>query len=281
MAYPKRLFIGLGLSIANGWPNNQGGDIEALTFTDHPQAQTVDEYATATFSCEVAGGIAPYSYQYKKNGVNVDTNSATLSFTAASADNNASIAVTVTDSAGTSITSTAAVLGVTIYAFKLDGVSQYFSMNTTVNLAVGDKTLFKFKAAPSNGATRVLFCNAANTDLYKVYLLGGTTLQGVNGYHTAKLDGVSVSSGYTMPTDGEIHEIEFTHLNNGDIKIFGATPVPSAFSNQSFFDLRFIRASGNITIPLNNKSQGATQLATIGSRIANIINYNPAGWLVK
>ncbi len=23
MAYPKRLFLGLGLSIANGWPNNQ------------------------------------------------------------------------------------------------------------------------------------------------------------------------------------------------------------------------------------------------------------------
>ena len=84
-----------------------------------------------------------------------------------------------------------------------------------------------------------------------------------------------------MPTDGDIHEIEFTHLLSGNIKVFGATPVPSAFSNQSFFDIRFIRAAGNITIPLNNKSQGAVQLATIGSRIANIINYNPAGWLVK
>lgn len=255
--------------------------VTPLSFVSQPQSKTVDEYALATFSCEVIGGVAPYSYQYQKNGANVGTNSAALSFTAAATDKNASITVTVTDSAGTSITSTAAVLGVTSYAFKLDGVSQYFSMNTTVNLAVGDKTIFKFKAAASTGATRVLFCDVGNTNDFKVYLLNGTVLKGILNRHTTKLDGVSISEDYVMPTDGDIHEIEFTHLLSGNIKVFGATPVPSAFSNQSFFDIRFIRAAGNITIPLNNKSQGAVQLATIGSRIANIINYNPAGWLVK
>jgi len=258
-----------------------GYNISILLFSSQPQSKTVDEYSLATFSCEIIGGIAPYTYQWKKNGVNTGTNSAALSFTAADADKNASITVTVTDSVGTVVTSSAAILGVTSYAFKLDGLSQYFSMDTPINLAVGDKTIFKFKAAASNGATRVLFCNAENTDIYKVYLLGGTNIQGINGLHTTKLDGVTISNNHVMPTDGNIHEIEFTHLNNGNIKIIGATPVPSAFSNQSFFDLRFIRAAGNITIPLNNKSQGSSQLATIGSRIANIINYNPAGWLVK
>ena len=33
MAYPKRLFIGLGLSLANGWPNNQGGGVVSRYFT--------------------------------------------------------------------------------------------------------------------------------------------------------------------------------------------------------------------------------------------------------
>ena len=258
-----------------------GYNISILSFVSIPQSKTVDEYSLATFSCEATGGVVPYSYQWKKNGVNVGTNSAALSFTAASADKNASITVTVTDSVGTVITSSTAVLGVTSYAFKLDGLSQYFSMDTSVALAAGDKTIFKFKAAPSTGATRVLFCNAENTDTFKVYLLSGTMLKGILGKHVAKLDGVVISEDYVMPTDGAIHEIEFSHLNGGNIKVFGATPVPSAFSNQSFFDLKFNRAAGNIAIPLNNKFQGAAQLATFGSRIANIINYNPAGWLVK
>jgi hypothetical protein len=246
-------------------------------FTLQPQSQTVDEYGTATFT---AAATNTTSYQWSKNAANSGTNSTSYAFATTAADNGAIVTVTATGVGGSTISNNAT-LSVVSYAFKLDGISQYFSMNTTVNLAVGDKTLFKFKAAASNGATRVLFCNAANTDLYKVYLLGGTTLQGVNGYHTAKLDGVSVSNNYTMPTDGAIHEMEFTHLNNGDIKIIGATPVPSAFSNQSFFDLRFVRAAGNITIPLNNKSQGASQTAAVGTRTANIINYNSAGWLVK
>jgi len=273
--------LGLGLFVGLNSIYKTGNSVAPIQFTQQPQSKTVDEYALATFSCEVIGGVAPYSYQYRKNGVNVGTNSAALSFTAAAADNNASITVTVTDSIGAVVTSSAAVLGVTSYAFKLDGLSQYFSMNTTVNLAAGDKTLFKFKAAPSTGSTRVLFCNAENTDIFKVYLLGGTTLKGVLNKHTTKLDGVVIGDDYIMPADGAIHEIEFTHLNDGNIKIIGATPVPSAFSNQSFFDLRFNRDAGNITIPLNNKSQGATQLATVGSITANIINYNPAGWLVK
>lgn len=253
----------------------------ALSFTIQPQSQTVDEYASAAFSCEVTGGVAPYAYQWKKSGVNAGVNSAALSFTSSTTDNGTSITVIVTDSAGTSITSTVATLVVTSYAFKLDGLSQYFSMDTAVSLAVGDKTIFKFKAAPSTGATRVLFCNASNTSPFKVYLLNGLTIQNINNYHDTKLDGVTIFEGYTMPTDGEVHEIEFTHKTSGDIKVIGATPVPSAFSNQSFFDLRFVRAAGNITIPLNNKSQGAAQLATVGARTANIINYNPAGWLVK
>lgn len=165
------------------------------------------------------------------------------------------------------------------YIFKLDGTTQYISMNNSVTLAVGDKTTFKFKAAPSTGATRVLFCNAENTDIYKVYLLGGTNLQGINSLHTTKLDGVTIYNDHVMPTDGSIHEIEFTHLNNGNIKVFGATPVPSAFSNQSFFDIRFTRAAGNLAIPMNNKAQGANQLATSGSINATIINYNAAGWV--
>lgn len=257
--------------------SNLSPPVSPPVFTIQPPSQTVDEYATATFTA-VADNAT--SYQWSKNAVNAGTDSTSYAFATTAADNGAVVNVMATGEGGSTVSNNA-ILSVTSYAFKLDGLSQYISMDTSVALAYGDKTIFKFKASPSTGATRVLFCNEENTDTFKVYLLGGTALKGVLSKHTVKLDGVTIGEDYVMPTDGVIHEIEFTHLNSGNIKIIGATPVPSAFSNQSFFDLRFIRSAGNITIPLNNKSQGATQLATIGSRIANIINYNPAGWLVK
>lgn len=92
-----------------------GGDvITPLSFVSQPQSKTVDEYSLATFSCEVTGGVAPYSYQWKKNGINLGANSAALSFTAAAADKNASITVVVVDNVGTVVISTAAVLGVIV-----------------------------------------------------------------------------------------------------------------------------------------------------------------------
>lgn len=102
----------------------KGGSVPALSFVAQPQSKTVDEYALATFSCEVTGGVAPYSYQWKKDGVNVGANSAALSFTAASADKNASITVTVTDSTGSVITSTAALLSVMRNVVSFNGTTQ-------------------------------------------------------------------------------------------------------------------------------------------------------------
>jgi hypothetical protein len=68
---------------------SSGGGVTPLSFVSQPQSTTVDEYSTATFTCAVTGGGAPYSYQYKKNGTNVGTDSAALSFTAAATDKNA------------------------------------------------------------------------------------------------------------------------------------------------------------------------------------------------
>ena len=68
------------------------------TITTQPANQTADEVKTATFTV-VATGTAPLSYQWKKNGVNID-NATSASYTTPAttmADNGASFTVTVTN----------------------------------------------------------------------------------------------------------------------------------------------------------------------------------------
>ena len=71
--------------------------------TTPPASQTVEEGSPVTFSAEVSG-TPPYSYQWKRNGVNIDTAATSSSYTidrASRADNGAKYSVTVTGGQGT------------------------------------------------------------------------------------------------------------------------------------------------------------------------------------
>lgn len=115
--------------------------VTPLSFVSQPQSKTVDEYSLATFSCEVTGGVAPYTYQWKKSGANVGTNSSALSFTAAATDKNASITVVVTDSVGTVITSSAAILGV-YTAIEKRFIDALSSVTPYTYIVSGDSTRY-------------------------------------------------------------------------------------------------------------------------------------------
>ncbi len=84
----------------------------APTITAQPQSQTVTMGQTATFGV-VAGGTAPLSYQWKKNGTAIAGATASSYTTPATVqtDNGASFTVTVSNGAG-SVTSSAAMLTV-------------------------------------------------------------------------------------------------------------------------------------------------------------------------
>lgn len=244
-------------------------------FTLQPQPQTVDEYATATFSCEVAGGIAPYSYQWKKNAANVGTNSAALSFTAAATDNNASITVVVTDSAGSVIASTAALLSVTSYVYQFDGVTQYASLSSSVALIVGDKVSVTVGFGGATSAFRTIFDSESSVNRTALRTSSGVW-DIVGG--TLKVDGVQRVNGDAAPLSG-FHFIEFTSLGTGNVKYLGNNFAFSAYGEFKIYNLNIARAAGNVLLPLNNKSKGANQLATVGSINATIVNYNAAGWV--
>jgi hypothetical protein len=71
-----------------------------------PQSVNVDVGQTASFSI-FAQGTGALSYQWKKNGSNVGTNSTSYSLTTAVSDNNAAITCAVTDDVGTITSKTA------------------------------------------------------------------------------------------------------------------------------------------------------------------------------
>jgi len=84
----------------------------APTITTQPASQTVTAGQTATFAV-VAGGTAPLSYQWQKNGVNI-TGATLGSYTTpatATSDSGSTFSVVVTNTAGT-VTSSAATLTV-------------------------------------------------------------------------------------------------------------------------------------------------------------------------
>jgi len=92
------------------------GATVAPTITTPPANQTVAAGQTATFTV-VAGGTAPLSYQWQKNGANI-TGATSASYTTpitTTADSGSAFAVVVTNTAGT-VTSAAATLTVTAAA---------------------------------------------------------------------------------------------------------------------------------------------------------------------
>src|SRR5205809_816280 len=92
------------------------GATVAPTITTPPANQTVAAGQTATFTV-VAGGTAPLSYQWQKNGANI-TGATSASYTTAikrAADSGSTFRVVVTNTAGT-VTSAAATLTVTAAA---------------------------------------------------------------------------------------------------------------------------------------------------------------------
>jgi len=88
----------------------------APTITTPPANQTVTAGQTATFTV-VAGGTAPLSYQWQKNGVNITgaTGASYTTLATTTADSGSTFRVVVTNTAGT-VTSAAATLTVTAAA---------------------------------------------------------------------------------------------------------------------------------------------------------------------
>ena len=120
----------------------------APSITTQPASQTVTAGQPATFSVS-ATGTAPLTYQWKKNGVNVGTNSSSYTTPATSAsDNNAKFTVTVTNSVS-SANSNAATLTVNTPVSAPSITTQPSSRNVNV----GQTATFNVAATGSGTLT--------------------------------------------------------------------------------------------------------------------------------
>jgi Zn-dependent metalloprotease len=89
------------------------GTPAVLSISSQPASVSVAPGATASFAVTAAGGTAPYSYKWRKNGTVISgATSASYSFTAQAADNGAAYSVVITDAAAGTVTSGNATLTV-------------------------------------------------------------------------------------------------------------------------------------------------------------------------
>ena len=149
------------------------GATVAPTITTPPANQTVAAGQTATFTV-VAGGTAPLSYQWQKNGANI-TGATSASYTTpitTTADSGSAFAVVVTNTAGT-VTSAAATLTVTAAAVAPTITTQPANQTVTAGqtatftvVAAGTAPLtyqWQKKGANITGATGASYTTPATT----------------------------------------------------------------------------------------------------------------------
>lgn len=292
MAYPSRLFIGLGLSIANGWPNSQGGGGAVPVFTLQPQSQTVDEYATATFTAAATGAT---SYQWKKNAVNAGTNSTTYAFATTAADNGAVVNVTATGAGGSTISNNATITVISYY-YQLDG--EFVRLSSVINTAANQDFEYSVLTTPQSGKTVYMLGN--ESDFYsrlRILSDGSVSVRSKQrdmfSLPAGTFTRFNLESEFSLSRVGtlatlKLHNSTYTATaiatDTLEIGVIGKNESqPGGISSALKFKVwkGGNRSTGTLSnsIALNNKGQGASQLASTGSVNATIVNYNAASWV--
>lgn len=243
-------------------------------FTLQPQSQTVDEYATATFTAAADNAT---SYQWYKNNIPVGENSSVYSLNAADIDKNAVIKVVATNASG-STTSNVVTLGVISYVYQLDGLTQYMQLSSNVNVLAGDIVKLHFKA-PATTYNRAYFLSGLDLASNPSLLLyaADNNIDKSPPASTVRVDGVETSAFVY----GGYHTISIECSASSYMKFIGVRySLDQRFAAFPIFKMTVTRSGLEIlNMPLNNKGQGANQLSTVGNVNAAIINYNVNGWV--
>lgn len=257
----------------------------APVFTLQPQSQTVDEYATATFT---AAATDATSYQWSKNASNVGTDSTSYSFAATAADNGAVVNVTATGAGGSTVSSNAT-LTVVSYIYNFDGTTQHAKLSSVVQLVSGDTFELSFKSPVITTRSDAFFLSQQDvlSSFYFKYNVNSgtpyvTNLISAISVISMYIDGNAITSSTNLTSyfDDQIHTLKVVVGQAVGFDIVAASRVLGQRAKGGFSDLKFTRAAGNIYVPFNNKSQGAVQVSASGAVNATIVNYNAAGWLV-
>ena len=141
--------------------------------------------------------------------------------------------------------------------------------------STGDKITFKFIAptVTPTQTTRLLGSSSGSSQLHHVDIY--TVTRG-----TMKMDGVDVPTGSLVPTDGLIHEIEFTSNVDGDsIRYIGGNPIHGGSAEYQIFDILAETANDWRYYPIaDGWANNPTLVETLIGANATLVNGLESNW---
>lgn len=168
------------------------------------------------------------------------------------------------------------------YAAQLDGATQYWQLSGEIPLPVGYSYEMDVLYEASNLSGNDYLATGEGDTNSPLFFVNREFVD-VGG--AGRLSTPSVDGGDNkLPYDGGFHTISVTSLNNSaSVGILGARFNYARNSSGIISMFRVRNSSGVVVneIPLTNKVQGATQIATVGNVNATMINYTESVWKVK
>jgi len=161
-----------------------------------------------------------------------------------------------------------------------DGATKYWKLTSPVTIPQGGSIEFDLYR-PSGLARTNEYVISGESDTNTAIFFGGESslLVGSSGYIASlTVDGSEVNE---APADGSFYKISAVSTTNlSEVKNLGCRFSFERLILGAFKDLIIKDSQGEIInhIPLTNKSQGATQLATVGNVNATMINYTGDEW---
>lgn len=169
------------------------------------------------------------------------------------------------------------------YVARPDGVSQYWLLTSPIGIPLGGKVEIDINyLSTSVTGDDYLFCSSSSTAT-AMFQTGvseygvGSSGQLSSGF---TVDGVRTN---TVPYDNVFRTISVESTGfDTEIAVIGARFNFIRSTEAALKNFRVYDASGVLIneIPLTNKDQGATQLATVGGVDATMPNYTPEAWEV-
>lgn len=166
------------------------------------------------------------------------------------------------------------------YVAQLDGLTKYWQLSEDIPLPVGYSYEIDILYDESNQSADDYLATGegdTNSPLFFVnreFLSSG----GAGELSEPVVDGVDNK----LPYDGSFHTVSVTSLSNqASVGILGARFNYTRNSSGIIKMFRVLDSNGFVVneIPLTNKTQGATQLATVGNVNATMVGYTGNEWV--
>lgn len=162
---------------------------------------------------------------------------------------------------------------------RLDGVTQYWQLSEPIPLLAGYKVRYKTSVTGGLGNVVYLHGSSAQSTSLSAYIVPSNSQLSFSGSTNEKLDGVPFVNNSEIQLGVE-YVVEFSVNSNKDIATLFRLQDVEKYTAGYIYDLEVLDDTGTVVnrIPLTNKAQGATQLATVGNVNATMINYTGDEW---